>query len=76
MNWLLDSLAAIGRGAIAACRVTGSLTVFAAIGLSHLVRPPFYGRLFARARLEKEEVNILRGILARIEERVQSGWKK
>jgi len=33
-------------------------------------------RLFARARLEKEEVNILRGILARIEERVQSGWNK
>jgi tRNA/rRNA methyltransferase len=33
-------------------------------------------RLFSRARLEKEEVNILRGILARIEERVQSGWRK
>jgi phospholipid/cholesterol/gamma-HCH transport system permease protein len=52
VNWLLDSLAATGRGVIAACRVTGSLTVFAAIGLSHLVRPPFYGRLFARALLE------------------------
>lgn len=33
-------------------------------------------RLFARARLEKEEVNILRGILARIEERVRDGWRK
>jgi tRNA/rRNA methyltransferase len=33
-------------------------------------------RLFARARLEKEEVNILRGILARIEERVQNDWRK
>ena len=33
-------------------------------------------RLFSRARLEKEEVNILRGILARIEERVQNGWRK
>jgi phospholipid/cholesterol/gamma-HCH transport system permease protein len=52
VSWVLDSLAAIGRGAIAACRVTGSLAVFAAIGLSHLVRPPFYGRLFARALLE------------------------
>ena len=31
---------------------------------------PRLRRLFARARLEKEEVNILRGILARIEERV------
>ena len=37
---------------------------------------PRLRRLFARARLEKEEVNILRGILARIEERVQDGWKK
>jgi tRNA/rRNA methyltransferase len=33
-------------------------------------------RLFSRARLEKEEVNILRGILARIEERVEGGWRK
>jgi len=32
---------------------------------------PRLRRLFARARLEKEEVNILRGILARIEELVQ-----
>jgi len=37
---------------------------------------PRLRRLFARARLEKEEVNILRGILARIEERVQNGWRK
>jgi ABC-type maltose transport system permease subunit len=27
-------------------------SLFAAIGLSHLVRPPFYGRLFVRALLE------------------------
>ncbi|HKW80728.1 MAG TPA: tRNA (cytosine(32)/uridine(32)-2'-O)-methyltransferase TrmJ, partial [Casimicrobiaceae bacterium] len=32
---------------------------------------PRLRRLFSRARLEKEEVNILRGILARIEERLQ-----
>ena len=31
---------------------------------------PRLRRLFARARLEKEEVNILRGIVARIEERL------
>jgi tRNA/rRNA methyltransferase len=37
---------------------------------------PRLRRLFSRARLEKEEVNILRGILARIEERVQNGWRK
>ena len=52
VNLILDSLAAIGRGVIAACRVTGSLALFAAVGLSHLVRPPFYWRLFARALLE------------------------
>src|SRR5579859_6304693 len=45
-------LAAVGRGAIGACRVTGALALFAAVGLSHLVRPPFYGRLFGRALLE------------------------
>jgi tRNA/rRNA methyltransferase len=28
-------------------------------------------RLFARARLEKEEVNILRGILSALEKRIQ-----
>jgi tRNA/rRNA methyltransferase len=34
---------------------------------------PRLRRLFARARLEKEEVNILRGILARIDERLRQG---
>jgi len=34
---------------------------------------PRLRRLFARARLEKEEVNILRGILVRIEERITGG---
>ncbi len=52
MNALLDVLAAIGRPVIAACSVAGKLTLFALQGLSHLVRPPFYGRLFARALLE------------------------
>src|SRR5579862_3289887 len=45
-------LAAIGRGVIGACRATGSLTLFAAVGLSHLVRPPFYGRLFLKALID------------------------
>ncbi|HEY7577103.1 MAG TPA: ABC transporter permease [Acetobacteraceae bacterium] len=52
MNLVLDSLAAVGRGVIAVCRVAGSLALFAGIGLSHLVRPPWYGRLFGRALLE------------------------
>jgi phospholipid/cholesterol/gamma-HCH transport system permease protein len=52
VNPVLDSFAAVGRGVIGACRTTGSLALFAAIGLSHLVRPPFHVRLFARALLE------------------------
>ncbi len=52
MNAFLDALAAIGRVVLRACRTTGRITVFAATGLSHLVRPPFYGRLFGRALLE------------------------
>jgi phospholipid/cholesterol/gamma-HCH transport system permease protein len=49
---ILDSLAAVGRGVIGACRVAGAVALFAVTGLSHLVRPPFYGRLFVRALLE------------------------
>src|ERR1700729_3649816 len=48
----LDFLATIGRAMIALCRGAGALALFALDGLSHLVRPPFYGRLFARALLE------------------------
>jgi phospholipid/cholesterol/gamma-HCH transport system permease protein len=52
VNAILDGVAAVGRGAIGACRVAGSLALFALEALSHLVRPPFYGRMFARALLE------------------------
>jgi phospholipid/cholesterol/gamma-HCH transport system permease protein len=49
---VLDSIAAIGRGAIGACRITGSVALFAASGISHLVRPPFYWRIFVRSLIE------------------------
>ncbi|HUN41294.1 MAG TPA: ABC transporter permease [Acetobacteraceae bacterium] len=52
MNAMLDFLAAIGRGAIAVCRGTGSATMFAGNGVSHAVRPPFYARMFGRALME------------------------
>ncbi len=48
----LDLVAAIGRGALGACRAVGAITLFALSGLSHLVRPPFYGRMFLRAFVE------------------------
>jgi phospholipid/cholesterol/gamma-HCH transport system permease protein len=52
VNALLDFLAAIGRGVGIACRATGQLALFALAGLSHIVRPPFYGRMFLRSLVE------------------------
>jgi len=52
VNPILDLLAAIGRSVIGAARGTGSLAVFAGTGLSHVVRPPFFSRLFGKALLE------------------------
>ncbi len=52
MNLLLDLLAGLGRACLDACRATGALTQFALSGLSHLVRPPFYWRMFGRALVE------------------------
>lgn len=48
----LDAVAAVGRGAIGVLRGTGAVTLFAANGLSHAVRPPFYGRQLLRAFIE------------------------
>ena len=52
MKTILNVLAAIGRGTLAACRSAGAVALFGAEGLSHIVRPPFYGRLFGKALLE------------------------
>ncbi len=52
MNAILDVVAAIGRGVFTACRVTGELALFALAGLSHVVRPPFYRRMFVRSLIE------------------------
>jgi|UniRef100_A0A8J4M6X7 phospholipid/cholesterol/gamma-HCH transport system permease protein len=49
---VFDAIAALGRVVIAACGWTGRLALFALDGLSHLVRPPFYGRMFVRALVE------------------------
>lgn len=48
----LDGLAALGRGVLAILAATGRLALFAAAGVSHWVRPPFYGRAFLRAFVE------------------------
>ena len=46
MSAALDAVAAVGRGTIGAVRGTGAVAVFGAVGLSHVLRPPFYGRMF------------------------------
>ncbi len=52
MNAILDLIALLGRTLLGACSTTGEITVFAGSGLSHIVRPPFYGRMFLRAFIE------------------------
>lgn len=48
----LSPVAATGRGVLGAVGQAGSVALFGIDGLSHLVRPPFYLRLFARAFVE------------------------
>jgi phospholipid/cholesterol/gamma-HCH transport system permease protein len=49
VNPVLDTVGAIGRAVLGACAFTGRLAAFALSGLSHLLRPPFYWRMFGRA---------------------------
>ena len=48
----LDLTAAVGRVALGTLRAIGAVTLFALEAISHLFRPPFYGRLFLRAFVE------------------------
>jgi phospholipid/cholesterol/gamma-HCH transport system permease protein len=48
----LDLTAALGRAVIAMLRGAGAVALFAAEAISHLFRPPFYGRLFLKAFVE------------------------
>jgi phospholipid/cholesterol/gamma-HCH transport system permease protein len=52
LDRLLDLVALIGRAALGLLRGTGAVALFAAEAISHLLRPPFYGRLFAKAFVE------------------------
>ncbi len=49
---LLDLLGLLGRAILAVCAGAGRVAVFGATGLSHLLRPPLYGRMFGRAFIE------------------------
>jgi phospholipid/cholesterol/gamma-HCH transport system permease protein len=48
----LDLTAAIGRATLHLLRATGAVALFALEAISHLLRPPFYGRLFLKAFVE------------------------
>jgi phospholipid/cholesterol/gamma-HCH transport system permease protein len=52
VNAVLDMVAALGRAVLAACATVGRVSLFAVLGLSHAVRPPFYARAFLRALVE------------------------
>ncbi|MCS6892649.1 MAG: ABC transporter permease [Rhodovarius sp.] len=49
---LVDLLAGIGRPVLSGCAAVGRVAIFAAVALSHLVRPPFHARQFLRHFLE------------------------
>jgi phospholipid/cholesterol/gamma-HCH transport system permease protein len=48
----LDGAASVGRFTIGAVRGAGAATLFAGTGLSHLLRPPFYGRMVLQQFIE------------------------
>ena len=51
MTRISTFLAAIGSAVISACMATGRVAVFTGTGLSHIVRPPYFIRLFLNALL-------------------------
>jgi phospholipid/cholesterol/gamma-HCH transport system permease protein len=52
MDMVLDLVARTGRATLSLVRSAGALALFAVAGLSHILRPPFYGRVFVRTFLE------------------------
>jgi phospholipid/cholesterol/gamma-HCH transport system permease protein len=52
MNALLNFVARIGAAGLDAVAFVGELGIFAAAGLSHIFRPPFYPRLLGRSLME------------------------
>lgn len=48
----MNPIAAIGRVVLDLCNAIGSVAMFAALGLSHAVRPPFFWRNYVRHFIE------------------------
>jgi phospholipid/cholesterol/gamma-HCH transport system permease protein len=52
MNLILRFIAAIGAAVLDALALIGELGIFAASGISHIFRPPFYPRIVLRSLME------------------------
>lgn len=52
MTRALDVFALVGRGTFSALATVGNVAMFALVGLSHLLRPPFHARQFWRHFVE------------------------
>lgn len=52
MTFTLDFLSLLGRGLISACRTLGDVTLFGAMAVTHIFRPPFQFRQFWRHFVE------------------------
>ena len=52
MTWFTDLLATLGRAVLGVCRSAGAIAIFALEAISHLLRPPFYPRIFGTAFVE------------------------
>jgi phospholipid/cholesterol/gamma-HCH transport system permease protein len=52
MTDILEPVAVTGRGAMRVLEGAGAITLFGMEGMSHVFRPPFYGRLFLRSFIE------------------------
>jgi len=52
MNVILNFIAGIGAAVLDALGLVGELAIFAASGISHIFRPPYYPRMVVRALME------------------------
>ncbi len=52
LHWIDNFLASIGRSTMALFASIGRVVMFGALAISHLIRPPFYGREFAAQVLQ------------------------
>ncbi len=52
VRFIVDLITGLGHATLALIHETGAIAIFAFVGLSHIVRPPFYTRIFLDSFLE------------------------